>query len=261
MRILVLGGIAESRILAEALTARRFTVVYSIAGLVRRPRLACEVRVGGFSDGRHDGIEGMVRFIHKRGIDRILDATHPYAARISSNAVQAAGRAGISCWRYQRPEWKEEIRNSQLFDDWDDLIPMLRGSRRPFFTLGSSALDGIPRRLPDQHWILRAAVSAAPVENTTIVQGIGPFEYDHERAFMADQGVDALITKNSGSSAGVAKLHAARDLDIPVYVQRRPALAAAEQCFDHIDDLLNALGRPEYKSCNARATETGSSRR
>lgn len=257
MSILLLGGIAEARALAEALVARRITVVYSIAGLVRRPQLDCEVRVGGFSDDAHDGVEGMAWFVRRRNIGLIVDATHPYAARISHNAARAAERAGVACWRYDRPGWDEEIRASRLFGGWDDLMPMLRESRRPFFTLGRSALDGVHRRWPGQHWIVRTATTAAAVANTTIIQGIGPFDDDRERALMRVHGVDALITKNGGSRSGAAKLRAAADLGIPVYVQRRPALAPVERSFDRVDELLAALGERDHDP-RPVTTQTGS---
>lgn len=252
MTILLLGGITESRRLAEALIARRFDVIYSIAGLVRKPQLDCEVRVGGFSAGGRDGVEGMSRFIEERGIDRIVDATHPYAARISAHAMRAAGLAGIEYWRYERPGWHDEIRDALSFEGWDDLMRGLRGSRRPFFTLGRSVLDNLHRRLPDQHWVVRTAMAAAPVDHATVVRGIGPFDYDHEHALMREHRVDALITKNSGG-AGSDKLRAARDLGIPVLVQRRPAAPAAERCFDRVEDLLDALGGPRQDSVETRA--------
>lgn len=245
MKVLVLGGISESRRLTEALIAGKFAPVYSIAGLVRRPQLDCEVRVGGFSDGDMDGIEGMCRFVRDNGVERLVDATHPYAARISFNAAKAADRAGVSCWRYLRPGWGEELRGARWFDDWDDLAPMLEEPQRPFFTLGRSVLDNVDRRLPGQHWIVRTAASVEAVDGATVIHGIGPFDYGHEHALMREHGVDALITKNSGTPHGAAKLHAARDLGVPVFVQRRPELVPVERSFDRIEDMLRAFGLPE----------------
>ncbi|MBG4748411.1 precorrin-6A/cobalt-precorrin-6A reductase, partial [Pseudomonas aeruginosa] len=97
-RLLLLGGIGEALALARRLGPAH---LYSLAGLGKVPGdLACRVRVGGYG-----GAEGLAAFIDEQGFDLLVDATHPYAARISQNAVRAARLAGVPCWALRRPGW------------------------------------------------------------------------------------------------------------------------------------------------------------
>ena len=82
-RLLLLGVVAEALRIARRLGPRH---VYSLAGIGRVPDdLACQVRVGGFG-----GAEGLADYLRNEGIDLLVDATHPYAAQISTNAARAA---------------------------------------------------------------------------------------------------------------------------------------------------------------------------
>ena len=108
MKILILGGIAESRELALALIEAGHQVIYSIAGLVRQPDLPCPVHSGGFSDDQLDGVQGLTGYCRINRIDLLIDSTHPYAVNISANAVAAAADAAIPCWRFDRPGWNRD---------------------------------------------------------------------------------------------------------------------------------------------------------
>ncbi len=98
-RLLLLGGIGEALALARRLGPAH---LYSLAGLGKVPGdLACRVRVGGYG-----GAEGLAAFIDEQGFDLLVDATHPYAARISQNAVRAARLVGVPCWALRRLGWQ-----------------------------------------------------------------------------------------------------------------------------------------------------------
>jgi precorrin-6A/cobalt-precorrin-6A reductase len=49
-----------------------------------------------------------------------------------------------------------------------------------------------------------------------------------EFALMGEDGIDTLVTKNSGGSATYAKIVAARQLGLPVILLKRPVMAEAE---------------------------------
>ena len=90
MKTLILGGTKEGRDLAELLVADGHEAITSLAGRVRKPaHIAGEVRVGGFG-----GVSGLADWLVGNGIDRVIDATHPFAERISANAVAVCRRAG-----------------------------------------------------------------------------------------------------------------------------------------------------------------------
>lgn len=84
-RLLILGGTGEAAVLHEAVGERfeaGLEIVSSLAGRTNEPRsLPGMVRTGGFG-----GAEGLARWLREEEIDMVVDATHPYAARISANA-------------------------------------------------------------------------------------------------------------------------------------------------------------------------------
>jgi precorrin-6A/cobalt-precorrin-6A reductase len=220
--ILILGGTAEARELAAALVTAGEEVLTSLAGRVSQPALpAGQVRIGGFG-----GADGLADFLMAKGIDMLVDATHPFAARISANAAAAAARTRTPLLRVERPGWRDH----PLAGTWtwvpDAPAGMLaaENARHPFLTTGRQSLEVF---LPwdDRQAVVRVVETPAfrlPASWTMIISR-GPYLYDYERQLMIDHMIDALITKDSGGAYTVAKLEAASDLGIPVVVIQRPA--------------------------------------
>src|SRR5262249_33410144 len=102
MRILILGGTTEARQLAERLAKRAdLAVTLSLAGRTTAPALPpVPVRLGGFG-----GAQGLADYLLDRKIDVLVDATHPYAATISTHAATAAPRARVALLALRRPGW------------------------------------------------------------------------------------------------------------------------------------------------------------
>src|SRR3954451_25249673 len=101
--ILVLGGTAEARELAATLHAQGIAVVSSLAGRVANPRLpAGEVRIGGFG-----GPQALAAWLREQAVRAVVDATHPFAERISASAARACAAARVPLLRLERPGWSE----------------------------------------------------------------------------------------------------------------------------------------------------------
>lgn len=235
MRILLLGGTGDALHIARQLPARH---IYSLAGLGRTPSdLVCQLRIGGFG-----GADGLADFIARERIELLVDATHPYAARISANATRAAQRAQIACWALRRPAWQPRPDDDwREYDDWHDLAKLLRDFRRPFFTTGREPLAHLDAVPVDQHWTIRCLDAIPGNGRATIIGARGPFSLDDERALFAARHFDVLVSKNSGGDATEAKLEIARELRIPVLLQRRPPLPPATREFHARADLLAEL--------------------
>src|SRR5260370_38998563 len=92
MRVLILGGTTEAAELARLLAADpRFEPTLSLAGRTLKPRAQpVRTRTGGFG-----GADGLAAWLAQESIEAVIDATHPYADQISSNAVAACGRLAI----------------------------------------------------------------------------------------------------------------------------------------------------------------------
>ncbi|MER5306811.1 cobalt-precorrin-6A reductase [Streptomyces sp. NPDC002773] len=219
MHILILGGTTEARALAGLLHTD-VRVTSSLAGRVASPRLpAGEVRIGGFG-----GVEGLVEWIGGHAVDAVIDATHPFAERISFNAARAAATAHVPLLALRRPGWVPVEG-----DDWRE-VPSLEAAAgaldglgdRVFLTTGRMGLAAFADR---PQWFLVRSVDAPepPMPaRAEVLLDRGPFTLDGERELLRRHRIDVLVTKDSGGAATAPKLTAAREAGIPVVVVRRP---------------------------------------
>ena len=239
-RILLLGGVTEALAMARRLGPQH---VYSLAGVGRVPAdLPCEVRVGGYG-----GAEGLAQYIRQQRIDLLLDATHPYAAQISHNAVSAAALAGIPCWALRRPAWQPQAGDDwREVADWAELVEALKPFQRPLFTLGREPLEHLHEIPEGQFWTLRALDTYPGNARCEVIGARGPFVIEDERTLFAQRRIDVLISKNSGSSATEPKLEVARERGTPVLILKRPQLPEVDRAFLTGDEVLQALKRESY---------------
>ncbi|MFC7491854.1 MULTISPECIES: cobalt-precorrin-6A reductase [unclassified Knoellia] len=241
-RVLLLGGTAEARALAEALNDAGVEVVSSLAGRVTRPRMPVgEVRVGGLG-----GVDGLAAALVAGGFTHLVDATHPFAVRMTANAGAAADAAGVPCLRLARPGWSEHPDAGCWH--WVDGYEQARGAAeglgalRPFITTGRQTLDHYAS-WADRDVVLRVVepLDVEPPARWTVVLDRGPFDVSAERALMTEHAVDALLTKDSGGAFTSAKLTAAAALGVPVVVVRRPHVPNAMNEVARVDDVLTWL--------------------
>ncbi|MEX3547834.1 MAG: cobalt-precorrin-6A reductase [Burkholderia sp.] len=235
MRVLLLGGTGEALKLARTLAA---TDVYSLAGLGKVPEdLACAVRVGGFG-----GADGLAAWLLEADIDLVVDATHPYAARISGNAAKACSTTGTPLWALRRAAWQpREGDDWRMVRDWDGVTAALAPYRRPFFTLGREPLAHLDEIPAHQHWVIRCLDAHPSNARARVIATRGPFALAEERALFALLGVDVLVSKMSGGAATEAKLEVASERCLPVVMIERPALPATDRSFDEAAALAQAL--------------------
>lgn len=219
MTVLVLGGTGEARALAARLETAGVAYLSSLAGRVRNPRLPVgEVRIGGFG-----GVEGLQQYLRGNRIDRVVDATHPFAARISGNAATACAAAGVPLLRLARPGWTGTA-DWTWVDDHDAAAVAAAGGTSVFLSTGRQTLDRFLGPLA-QHRVLVRVVEPLDLDvpdSWTVLLARGPYTLDGERALLAGHGVDVLVTKDSGGDLTRAKLDAAAELGVRVVVVRRP---------------------------------------
>lgn len=219
MTVLVLGGTAEARALAAALVDAGVDVLSSLAGRVSQPALPVgRVRVGGFG-----GVDGLATFLVEHRVTAVVDATHPFAATISTNAAAACATARTPLLRLARPGWADhpDAGSWTWVDDVRSLLDLSGG--RPVLTTGR---QGLSEFLP---WADRAVLArvvdppdlALPT-GWRVVRSRGPYDLAGERALLTEHRADLLVTKDSGGAHTEAKLDAARELGVPVVVVRRP---------------------------------------
>jgi precorrin-6A/cobalt-precorrin-6A reductase len=236
-RVLLLGGTAEARQLATELVAREVSVISSLAGRVKQPRLPPgEVRTGGFG-----GPEGLARWLRDDGAGAVVDATHPFAEGIAATAARGCELAGTPLLRLQRPGW-----SAGPGDRWtwvDDLpaaaaaIPRL-GSR----VLLTTGRQGLPAfaGVKDAWFLVRCVDPPEPPlpPRHQLLLDRGPYTLEGELALIEANRIDLLATKDSGGELTAAKLEAARLRELPVLVVRRPPRPEGVPSVDSVEQAL-----------------------
>jgi precorrin-6A/cobalt-precorrin-6A reductase len=222
-KILILGGTAEASKLASAFQPLPVEVITSLAGRTANPAaISGTVRIGGFG-----GAEGLAAYIATEHIDLIIDATHPYATRISQNAVIASQAANIQLIRLERPAWQK-----QSGDNWIDIsseaqaAAMIPADERVFLALGRQHIEPFADR-NDVHFVIRMIDPPQvklPVDCEIVLAK--PGGYEAEKYFLAARKIGLIVSRNSGGNISYAKIEAARDLAVPVMMIGRPPVAA-----------------------------------
>ncbi len=222
-RILLLAGTTEASLLARALAARqdRYEVVISFAGRTAFPdRLPGRVRSGGFG-----GVSGLVTYLRDERIAALVDATHPFAARMPWHAAEACREAGVQHLRLERPPWQEEAGDRwHRVPDVAAAADALHEARRIFLTIGRQELAPFARH--GDKWFLVRSIEPPrpmPLPDAELLLARGPFNLEDEVRLMAAHRIDTLVSKNSGGSAAAAKLAAARRLGLSVVMVERAA--------------------------------------
>ncbi|OAN60015.1 cobalt-precorrin-6A reductase [Sphingomonas sp. TDK1] len=235
--VLLLGGTTEASALARLLGEQGIAATLSYAGRTDKPRRQpIPVRIGGFG-----GMEGLAQYLRAQGVTHLIDATHPFAATMSANAVAASQAAGVPLLALTRPPW-----SPARGDRW---------TRVPDIAAAVAALFGPPRNIllalgrmhvedfaaqPQHHYVLRFVDhpgTAPALPNHHLVVDRGPFTVEGDRALMEAHAIDLVVCKNAGGRGAEAKLLAARALDVPVVMIDRPALPPRTEVTEPADAL------------------------
>jgi len=219
--LLLMAGTAEARIIATGLAEAEIPAIASLAGVTRDPKdLPIKVRRGGFG-----GAAAFETFLDENAIRAIIDATHPFASRITMRTADIAQRRGMPYLQVLRPAWHAEPGdNWTQIDREQDAAKHIADGATVFLATGRQTLPGFAN-LSGCALICRqidAPDGPFPFPNGRFLVGRPPFSVADELALFRKLGVDWLIVKNAGGTANRTKLTAAAQLGIPVLMIRRP---------------------------------------
>ncbi len=240
-RALILGGTGDANRLADLCARAQIDAIYSYAGRTRIP-LPHELptRIGGYG-----GPDGLADFIRAERITHVIDATHPFAAEMSRNAVAACVATGTPLIALERAPWTR-----QAGDDWIEVADetaaaaaLPEAPMRVFLAIGRQHLAPFAAK-PQHVYTLRfvdAPDAALPLPDAEVIVSRGPFTLESDRELMQSRGIELLVSRNAGGGGARAKIDAARALGIRVIMIARPALPE-RPTVERAEDVLIWLG-------------------
>lgn len=220
MTLLLLAGTSDARRLASALAERGISAIASLAGATREPvPLPLPTRRGGFG-----GAEGFSAFLGAEGIRAVIDATHPFAARITARTHAVCTGRGLPLLLLERPGWTPDPGDRWTFvSDEAEARRFIPERATVFLATGRQSLpswEGLRARRIFLR-VIDPPAEPFPFPGDFVVAR-PPFDRDSESALFRRLGVTHLVVKDSGAADARTKLDAARDLGLQVLILRRP---------------------------------------
>ena len=180
--IFVAAGTQDGRELAGFLLARGYAVTASVVSSYGEELLR---RYKGIQiNDKPLDAEGLLDYIKEHGIKCFIDASHPYAANVSVNAMQACHIAGIPYLRYERQESRLEYDRAFYVSSYAEAaekaselgknIFLTTGSRNLKAFAGAGCLKDcriVCRVLPDPEVLAECAGLGFTPDNIIAMQG------------------------------------------------------------------------------------------
>lgn len=241
--LLVLGGTTEATALCRRLDAEGVRGCISFAGRVERPvRQPLPQRVGGFG-----GVAGLADYLRAERITHVVDATHPFAAQMSANAVAACKAADVPLIALTRAPWeqREGDRWQRVADIAGAVAALDRPASRVMLAVGRMHLSEFAPN-PQHFYLLRLVdppKEELPFPDYEVVVDRGPFTEEGDLALMRAHGIERVVSKNAGGTGASAKIAAARRLGLPVIMIDRPAIPPRTEAHC-VDEVLRWLDHP-----------------
>lgn len=247
LHVLLLAGTGEAAALDRALAGRTgFRVTASLAGVTRRPTgFNATLRSGGFG-----GAPGFAAFLRAQQVDVVVNATHPFAARISRTVREVTRELALPAIRLLRPAWQPPAGAQWLAaTDLPRAAHLLPPHATGFLALGQRHLAAFrdhPARL-----VVRSLEPPQPdlLPRAQWITGPPGSSVAGERELFARAGITHLVARNSGGAAGWAKVAAAAGAGLPTIMIARPAqddgpvLATVTDVLGWLETVGQARGR------------------
>ena len=175
-------------------------------------------------------------YLQEHDIRLLVDASHPYAANVSRNAIAVCQALSIPYIRYERDLSKLDYdRITVVHSDEEAAQAAAALGKKIFLTTGSRNLDKFVHSpdLKDCELTARVLPTAEVIglceslglDAGHIVALHGPFSQELNRELFRKYGAEVIITKNSGTIGGTdTKFAAAAELNLPIVLIDRPKL-------------------------------------
>ena len=268
MNVLVMAGTSDARKIIKGLSTENGVSILATATTAHGTQLALDSGASDVLEGRFASKE-LVNIINNNEIELLIDATHPFAAAATQNAITASNNVNVPYIRFERPE--TELPDSDLihpvhsFEDAAAFIREILGPNeismeenfnknftkgRVLHLAGVNTLHYITevispelivaRVLPTVYSVKKSLELGIPHNNIIAMEGT--FSTKFNGILMEEFQIKVVLTKESGQSGGtISKIQAALHQNVPVVIVMRPEIDELEGnlVFNEVDLLVN----------------------
>lgn len=233
--IFVAAGTQDGRELAGFLLERGQAVTASVVSRYGEELLA---RYPGIRiNDRPLDEAALAAYCREHDVAVFVDASHPYAANISENAMHACRACGVPYIRYERQSAPLDYEKAHYAADYEEAAKTAASlGKNIFLTTGSRNLRAFAESPALADCVLTARVLPDPkvIEECTalgfrpshIVALQGPFSETLNEELYKKYEADVVVTKNGGTIGGAdTKFAAAMKLGLPLVIVEKPRIA------------------------------------
>lgn len=239
--IFVAAGTQDGRELVKLLLQEGHEVMASVVSHYGEQLLAASAKGKLVINEKPLDESALETCLKEHTIRCFVDASHPYAVRVSENAMEACHVCGIPYIRYERSLTELDDENIRVVRSYEEAAAAAAAcGPNVFLTTGSRNLQKFTAAAALKNCVLTARVLPTAevialceklgLTPRQIVALQGPFSKELNEELFRKYKADVIVTKNSGTIGGTdTKIAAAASLGLPVIVIDRPVLA-----YDHI---------------------------
>ena len=230
-RILIFAGTTEGRLLAEFLNRQKVSACVCVAteygGQLLEENEYLEVSHTRLNQ------EEMCQLIREKGIQRTVDATHPYAAEVSANIKGACEETGCEYIRLLRSQTHLSEETMICVESVDEAVEFLKETEGNILaTTGSKELHKYTAIPEFADRVFARVLSTPEVAQHCAGLGFtgkhlicmqGPFSEELNTALLKQFDARWLVTKEAGKNGGYEeKIRAAKNAGAKVVLVGRP---------------------------------------
>lgn len=249
--IWIIGGTSDANKLAERFRSQGHRILISTTTAYGSQLAAlqnCEVIEQQLSES------GMEQLLTNKAISVVVDASHPFAELVSTQALAVCARTKRPYLRFEREQ--VQIAGAHYYPDYEQLIKALKQtSGNILLTIGSKNVHRFCSELRERIIARVLAVSksldecqAAGLQAHQLIAMKGRMRLETNRALMEEYEITQLVSKESGEAGGLfEKCQAAQELGIAVHLLARPRLkyplvfSDPEALVQQLNETLKAL--------------------
>lgn len=236
-KIWLIGGTSDSATIAKVLGANSLPFVVTVTTTTARTLYADNVEIAVGCMDR----QTMQSFCRQNQITLVVDASHPYAVEVSSQAIATAAKLNIPYLRYERVHYHAAVETESIIelDSFDRLLTSkYLENQRVLLTVGCKALPRFASWQSKATLFARILPKIASL-STAIAAGFTsdrliairpPLTIATETALWQQWNISLVVTKASGLAGGEnIKRQVAANLNVPLVIITRPQIAYPQQ--------------------------------